>query len=358
VWCRADEVVLDRTTSLTLRAVRLDGDVLVEPLPSNASVYVDGVSVGNGVWEGQLPSGNHRIEVAAPGHLPFRRDVAIGKQAREVVRAHLERDSSSPMWKDAFRPHFYLDGTLGGLLAASLHGSADERCDCAVRSRPLGFMALARLGYSPFGGFGLELAGGYVRLAEDMTRRLIADGETNRWTTSDYRDSTILKGPFAVVSTSYRMLHKTPVTARLGMGMAALKTTTTNVGTFRGELRRTNDDGNEEAQVLTSRVSIEETQRRLVTPFASTEIRFGYRLSERLSLDLGVGLWLFLPPDELRTGANNVSDERRRASLIDPRGAGWADGSELAPGLIWLPEERIAGAFLAASPSLSVRLEL
>src|SRR5262249_9748907 len=60
-------VEVDRTTPLTLAAEELDAALRVEPVPMNASVAIDGVTVGRGIWDGRLPAGVHRVEIAAPG---------------------------------------------------------------------------------------------------------------------------------------------------------------------------------------------------------------------------------------------------------------------------------------------------
>jgi hypothetical protein len=343
----AAEVKLDQATSLTLRAVPLSAAIVVEPAPSNAVVYIDGVSVGNGVWQGSLPAGTHRIEVTAPGHLSFRRDTWLAAEKREIVRARLERDLG-------FRPHPYAEIVVGGVAASSFHGGADNACSCSERSRPLGGLAAARIGYTVVGGLGIELNGGYLSMSGRMTRQLKA-GRENSWRATDYEDATTLRGSFIAVTGSYRLLEKTPVTARLGLGLAVLTSATSNNATFTGEL--TNPEQPAETQTYTSRVSIQEMERRLLVPFASTEIRFGYRVSKRFSVDLGVGLWLLLPPREPRVGANNLSDDRNRATLLDPGAAVWADGRRIAPGVIELPDEAIAGPFLAVSPTLGARVD-
>lgn len=348
------EVKRDQTTSLTLRAVRLEASISVAPIPSNATVFVDGVSVGNGIWEGHLPTGTHRLEVVAPGHLPFRRDVAVNAGRHEVLRAQLDRDLSSPLWRDAMRPHPYAELMLGAALSASFRGGADQFCNCSERERPFGFLLAGRIGYAVVGGLGVELTGGYLNMSESMTRTVRTERE-RVWIAGDYRDETTLDGPLAAVTVSYRLLERTPITARAGFGLAALRARTSNSGTFRGVLTSPQTSG--ESQSYASRVNIEEVERSLLTPFASTEIRFGYRMSKRFSVDLGLGLLLLLPPREPRAGANNLSGPGERSTLLDAPGTTWSNGREIIAGQLVLPEESVAGPFLALSPSLGLRAE-
>jgi hypothetical protein len=165
---------------------------------------------------------------------------------------------------------------------------------------------------------------------------------------TDYEDATSLEGPFAAVSLSYRLLRRTPLTARASAGFAWLAAATSNRGTF------TYVDGTPAASTTPYRahVSIDEVSRKLTTPFTSTELRLGYRFSKRVTADFGVALMLLLPPsDELRAGNNSFSDdETRRVPLEERQG--------VDPGVLSLPKEAIAGPFLAVSPSLGLRVEL
>lgn len=58
--------------------------------PGDATVTVDGKRVTSGSWEGVLPSGVHRIEVKAPGKLPYSTDAQIDDNQNEVLRVTLQ----------------------------------------------------------------------------------------------------------------------------------------------------------------------------------------------------------------------------------------------------------------------------
>lgn len=85
-------VRVDEVTALTLAVEPLDARLRVEPSPTSASVAVDGVELGRGLWEGKLRVGAHRVEVGQEGFLVGTRDVTIGVGAHEVVAILLERD--------------------------------------------------------------------------------------------------------------------------------------------------------------------------------------------------------------------------------------------------------------------------
>lgn len=341
------DVRVDETTILTLSASALDASVHVEPAPSSSTVYIDGVSVGNGIWDGRLPSGLHRFEATAAGHLPFRRVVQLAPQKRQLVQATLERDLTSPLWQDRVHSQFYLELGVGALVAPSLHGSADDTCNCSKRNRPFGALAGLRVGYSLAGGLGVELMGGYLTISESMTRRMTGAGEPNSPTflATDYHDSTTLRGPMAAISVGYRMLEKkTPLTARVGIGVASLSSVTSNGGTFKGQVSTSGAPDETVARF----VSIGEAPQRLLTPFGSTELRLGYRLAKRVTIDVGAAVFLFVPPNAARAGTNSLANGIHRADKLDPGGT---------PGVMRLPDETVAGTFVAFEPSIGVRVD-
>ncbi len=58
--------------------------------PADATVTIDGKRVTSGTWEGVLPSGVHRVEVNAPGKLPYSTDAQITDNQNEVLRVALQ----------------------------------------------------------------------------------------------------------------------------------------------------------------------------------------------------------------------------------------------------------------------------
>jgi hypothetical protein len=83
VFLRSDEigtqpasapVKINQVTPLTLLAEPLTATLRVEPTPAGAAVALDGVNLGNGLWEGRLRAGTHKVEIAAEG---FRRRISI-----------------------------------------------------------------------------------------------------------------------------------------------------------------------------------------------------------------------------------------------------------------------------------------
>src|SRR6478609_3556793 len=238
----------NQAVTLTLSAVELDSEIRIEPVPANASVFVDGVQLGNGVWEGRLQSGLHQIELAGDGFVAYRKTTTLTKGKRELLKVALERDLSNPMWQAGFVPHLFVEVVGGAVLAplGGFGGDADKACgdgDCSSRAIPLGFLAGARGGYQFIKGFSAELGAGFFYLGGKMTRSGVAAvADHGTLTSDDYRDQTTLAGPFVEVSASYQMLEKTPLTFRLGGGVARAKATFKNGGNFSGDVAHSCDN--------------------------------------------------------------------------------------------------------------------
>ncbi len=363
------DVKENQATTLTLSAVELDSELRIEPTPSNARVFVDSVQIGNGVWEGRLQSGAHKIEVAADGFIAFRKDVRLVKGKKEITKVALERDLSNPMWSAGFVPHLYVEVFGGVAIAPSLGGGADKACsagDCSDSSLPLGFIAGARGGYQLTQGLGVELALGYLYLHESMTRKVSAVGENDPagnpeiFTSSDYKDETTLSGPLAAVSAAYHFLETTPLTFRVSAGAARMNAKFINGGTFSAELDNPcavadpacNPDEN---FTVTQKVQIPERNASIWVPFVAPEARIGYRLSKKFMLDFGVSLFVMLPPPSPRTGDNTLSlkEGQRKTALQDVDPAFAMPPSAARPGIVTFPEEDAFGTFFAITPTIA-----
>lgn len=324
------------TTTLVLRAATLDSVLRVEPVPSNATVYLDGVAVGAGVWSGRLPSGPHRVEVAAPGHYTYRRALSLATGRSLALPVPLERDTSSPVWRGPARSNLSVGLEAGALLGSSLHG--DARVDHVKLTRGTG--AVARFGYGIAQGLTLELSARFIALWQPLKRDVQRHEDVFTWTSRDYFDRTRLLGAGLSLGASYRAFVKYPVTARVALGVAGLGSKSYVDATFRtGGVARS--------------VFIPERSEMLAVPFAETEVRVGYRVDKHWVIDAGLGLLLFFPPKRIRSAADSPDGEDR------PRQIGVVDDPSLGRlGRITLAEEVLTRTFSVVSPTLGVRYEL
>lgn len=359
----AATVVQNQTSTLTLRAAKLDAGIRIEPTPSNARVFVDGVNVGNGVWEGRLKSGPHKVEVAADGFIPDRRDVSVRSGQRELLKIALDRDLNNPMWLAGFVPHIYVE-VVGGLgLATSFGGSADAACsrgECSNESNALGFLAGARGGYQISPVLGADLLLGYLLLSESMTRKIRANVEGSDFTSNDYEDKTKLAGPIAAVGVTARFLDKTPVTLRVWAGAGRFLASFENSGTFTGTTPNRQPilgTTNYETISVTQRMSVPEKNERIWVPLVAPEARIGYRFSKKLSADVGVALLLMFAPDTPRTGSGGLSTgEGDREALISRANAFTNPPGDLSR-VFKLPSETGFATFYVILPTVAGRFD-
>jgi hypothetical protein len=368
------DVKENQSSSLTLSAVELDAEIRIEPTPANAKIFVDSVELGNGVWEGRLQSGAHKIEVAAEGFIAFSRDARLVKGKKELVKVVLDRDLSNPMWSAGFVPHLYFDGFAGAAIGLGFGGGADKACsngDCSSKGLPLGFLAGARAGYQLTRGLGVDLGVGYMYLHESMTRKVTAKADNDvPFVSKDYKDETTVTGPFVALSVIYRLLDKTPLTFRVSAGAARLRATFKNGGTFSGQLTNPCDPAidpacdNTETATVSQKVKVAELASSVWVPFVAPEARFGLQVAKKLSVDFGVAFWIMLPPPTPRTavaGENDLLNRKpgqRRIALNDVPDAFANPPSPARPGVLDLPAENGFGTFFAIMPNLGARFDL
>lgn len=169
------DVEVDRIVPLTLSAEELAALLRVEPVPVNATVAIDGVTVGRGLWEGRLRAGAHRVEVAAPGFLPESRRVILGRDHTEIARVTLERDPRSPFWRKPARPaRFVVEAVTGAVLVPSFGGEVAGTCIRGCEA-PLGTggSAVLHAGYELGMGLGLGVTAGYFAASQRVRGRTI-----------------------------------------------------------------------------------------------------------------------------------------------------------------------------------------
>ena len=172
---KAVEVVLKKTTEISIEATPLRGKLRVETLQKESAVLVDGKKVGTGTWEGDLPPGTHEVTVVADGYEKYVHLVAVNHGQTVVEAVTLVRKSTGQPGIVANPKEAYI-GTYArfSLLGAfSLNGAGDEiksptqfdkgceekgaSCDL---SKPLGAGAMLNVGYS-FDFLAVEFVGAF-----------------------------------------------------------------------------------------------------------------------------------------------------------------------------------------------------
>ncbi len=326
-------VTRDQTARLTLAAEKLTARVRVEPVPANAGVAIDAVAVGQGVWEGRLRRGAHKIEVAAPGFLATAREVSLDAGARTVVEIPLARDPASPFWRKPPPPSRFLIEVAGAAsVIPSFGGDIAGACAGSCSAAPgLGGYVALRGGYELASGFGFGLAAGYLFAEQAVTARdaSIAPVGLNGRAKGTLDDTLairrgVLVGPWLGFSFGERF----PVHARVAAGALFAWIGDTRSGTF------TPVRPGPAYPVGPLAVSS-------FTPFVqvSPDLRVGYRVTPHFEVNLGVDALILVAL------AEPAWDAKRRINA----------GSD---GIGTFPAERFVGHILVGvAPGLGARYE-
>ena len=166
----AAPVKKDELTSLTLEAEPLEASILVNVVPTSASVRVDTVSVGRGIWDGRIRAGSHVIEVVADGYFPKRQDVSLAKGEKQELRLELERDESADAWSVPSK--LVLDVSGGVAITPSFGGDVSAQCvDDCTQDIGLGGVIFLNGAYEFGSGFALGLSAGAMQAQQMVEGR-------------------------------------------------------------------------------------------------------------------------------------------------------------------------------------------
>jgi PEGA domain len=272
------KVVQDQVTPVVLVSEKLDASVRVEPTPSGANVAIDGVNVGNGLWEGRLRSGTHAIEIGADGFLTQTRQVTLTSGDRQVVSATLERDPNSAVFRAANPPRIVF--SVDGALAVAMTGVADSGLG-------LGPLARVHIGYEAGWGLGVALSGGYFSAAQSVSSRSFHLSPTG-FNAYDHTldESTSLRGALLGIDGSFHRGKTTTLTGRIGVGMLIGGAKDTRSGTL-PVVNPTPPAGSAPTYAASAT-----TSQSAISAYVAPEIRVGYRVAEHVEIDIGAALFI------------------------------------------------------------------
>ena len=274
----AADIKSQSITALALVADELESALHVEPTPAGASVAIDSVPVGHGVWIGRLKAGPHQVEISADGFLSTSRKITIVRGGREIITAQLERDPNALVWKKPSKIVF--DAGVGFVLAPTLGGDIAGCTGTCSHPVGIGAIGLFHGGYQLGSGIGFGLAAGYLLAAQDVTTRtteLIPHASKGLPApepgTAD--DKLRLSAFLGGADVFYRAGDQIPVLFRLG------------VGAMVGQLR------DERTGKLTSGGTAVQAAPVVDFPMATAiyidpEVRVGIRLGDHVDLSAGV----------------------------------------------------------------------
>jgi PEGA domain-containing protein len=274
----AAEIKSQSITALALVADELESALHVQPTPAGASVAIDSVPVGHGVWIGRLKAGPHQVEISAEGFLSTSRKINIVRGGREIVTAELERDPNAAVWKKPSKIVF--DAGVGFVLAPTLGGDIAGCTGGCSHPIGIGAIGLFHGGYQLGSGIGFGVAAGYLLATQDISTRtteLIPHAKNGLPApepgTAD--DKLRLSAFLGGADVFYRAGDQIPVLFRLG------------VGAMVGQLR------DERSGTFTSGATTVQAKPVVDFPMATSiyidpEVRVGIRLGEHVDLSAGV----------------------------------------------------------------------
>ena len=219
---------------LSLALETLSATLRIEPLPAGARVALDGVELGNGVWEGRVRPGQHRVEVAAEDFLTVTREAVAEAGAIDKIVVELKRDPTSERWAIKHPPKIVFDVDLGFAIAGALGGELSEACDgCAAPA--IGGRAMLRIGYEFGIGLGLFLDVGYLGMYKSLSERdgrLFSVSSSGESDPGVIDDELVLQGLLVGAAAAYHRGDPLGFHARLGVGAIVGTLSDRRSGTF------------------------------------------------------------------------------------------------------------------------------
>lgn len=157
-------VARDELREVVLVARELAGPLSIRVEPARASLWLDGVPLGQGSWQGGVLSGAHRVESRLEG---YRAELRT-----PVVDAHAPHSLSLRLEPIARARSFALELRSAMALGLRWAGSVQAECGggCAA-SVPLGGAATLHVRYQGAAGFGAGLGAGYLGMRAQIEQR-------------------------------------------------------------------------------------------------------------------------------------------------------------------------------------------
>jgi hypothetical protein len=188
-------VLLGQTVAVHVRSQPIGQPIRLETDPPDASLTLDGVSLGKGAWQGRLPLGAHLVEAAEEGYVT--EHAHLDGSARGTITIKLPVDGKHPRWRAANESKIRIEAHGGYLFGGTLGGTAESSCPdaCTNRSKPSGVLVGVRGGYVLPSGLVPEIGVGYLSVSTSLVRTVgpvPADDYSYRMA-----DSITVSGPYA-----------------------------------------------------------------------------------------------------------------------------------------------------------------
>lgn len=326
----------NETASVKAKVEPLAGLLRIRPEPATARVFLDGIAIGRGGFEGRAKPGEHTVKVEAEGYFTEARRITVPASGEQILTVTLRKDIQAPIW--VAPGHFFAELGAGAAFTPSLGGDLAAGCAGTCRQGVgAGARVALRGGYELGNGFGFGITVGYLDLRQTTTGRettlyAYVDGAQGPGSPGVADDSISIRHFMVGAHAGLRLGRRLPLRLGLSAGVATGDLTDTRTGIF----------GSSGIGPV--------SQSGLVTWFfVEPEVRAGVRITERLGLELGLSALILATPR-----APRWSDEM----LINPHGNQFGEdaGGELPPG--GFAAESVTGNVLFAfTPGLSARYD-
>jgi hypothetical protein len=261
------------TKEIAIGAVRLPGDLRVEPTPALARVRIDGALVSTGAWGGELPSGDHVVDIDADWHEPERVRVTVSSRAPQVIRPVL-----TPVAR------MYMEMWAGPTLAANTTAHGVPNCAAGCGGAFLGL----RGGHLVTPRMGIEFSSLLALLQNDSIRSITVTGFQGTSTINAYTETADVFLYGGVLSAHYRFFDDTPLTLRALAGAA------------RGQLTVSAGQSGSYAHGF-------QTPTAFWAPMVGLDVRFGWRFRGGIVFDFGLSAYaLPFPSTRPREGVAGI----------------------------------------------------
>jgi hypothetical protein len=321
-------IELDQTATLTLLAEELTASLRIEPVPVNAGVAIDKVTLGHGIWEGRVRQGKHKIEVAAPGFLTAGNEVTLARGERRALRIELDRDPRS-----AFAPRvtrFSVEVSTAAAFSPLFGGDVASGCSSPCTLIPgIGGYGLVRGGYEPGSGLGFGVTAGYFAATQTILKRSTSVTPIRRFSeTVTVDDSLWLRSAVLGAWAGFSLGVSIPIRFRFGAGALLGSVSDIRVGS---------SEPNTEPPIKPTG-----EKQNLIGVYIAPEVRVGLAVSRHLEVSVGLEMLAAFVPSP------PAWNDEHAVILSRPGGR---------PDYGTFPSETFAGPILTLAPGLGVRYE-
>jgi len=274
----------DQTTPLVLLIEELPASLRVEPTPASATVRVDGVVVGRGIWEGRLRSGAHQVEVRADGYVPRSFQVRLDESQHRIVPADLESEVAARPVANGPPSKFLLEVDVAGALSSSFGGVASTGCATSCdRSLGAGISAIGHAGYELPSGIGFGIAAGFLSIGQKRNARPAELTPIGRGpNTGQLDDALRLSGLVIGGSAGLHLGDRFPGLFRLGVGALIGSVSDDRTGNFETAAGTAYDTG-----------TLSDSSGATFL-YLAPEARVGMRLGKHVELSAGVAAMVLI----------------------------------------------------------------